>query len=134
MKQALEDLAHGSELLSKVECRVTVDADFWIKPECSVQVYRIVQGALSNAIKHAQAQHITIECNVRAGVRTVRICDDGIGFKLPEAAGENVGIGLHLFKYRARMLGATVEVQAGDGGRGCQVTLRFPPQPQEFLI
>ena len=133
LKQALEDLAHGTELLSKIPCQVTVDDDFWIKPESSVQIYRIVQGALSNALKHAQAQHITIECHVRAGVRTVRVCDDGIGFKMAELGGESAGIGLHLFKYRARMLGATVEVQAGSDGRGCQVILRFPPPPKEFL-
>lgn len=124
---AIKDLAHRTELLTKIRCEVKADSCFRIEPEAAIHLYRIVQESIGNALKHARAKHITIECRVREGVRTVRVCDDGVGFKQKPKADAWAGIGLHLLQYRARLLGATVEVKARSQGRGCQMTCRFAP-------
>ncbi len=124
---ALEDLAHRTEALAQIRCEVKVDAGFSIQQESVIHLYRIVQESIGNALKHGHAKRITIECRVRKGVRSVRVCDDGVAFKQPEQTDEWSGMGLHLFQYRARLLGATIAVKAMGKGRGCQVVCRFPP-------
>ena len=124
---ALEELAQRTGTLTKVHFQLTVDPAFEIEKSSAIHLYRIVQESVSNAIKHSKAQAITIDCQVRDGVRTVRVTDDGVGFKEPEKDHEWAGMGLHLFQYRARLIGAEVEVKAMSDGKGCQVTCRFPP-------
>ena len=123
---ALEELVQRTGTLTKVHFQLTVDPAFEIEKSSAIHLYRIVQESVSNAIKHSKAQAITIDCQVRDGVRTVRVTDDGVGFKEPEKEHEWVGMGLHLFQYRARLIGAEVEVKAMSDGKGCQVTCRFP--------
>jgi PAS domain S-box-containing protein len=122
---ALEDLAHRTELLAKVRLQLKIDPHFEVEKDSSIHLYRIVQEAIGNAIKHGNAKNITINCGVRNGTREVSVCNDGVGFKIPEKARKWAGIGLHLIQYRARLLGAEVEVKAGRDGKGCEVTCRF---------
>ena len=123
---ALEELANRTGTLTKVSFRLTIDPAFEIEKHAAIHLYRIVQESVGNAIKHSKAQAITIECQVRDGVRSVRVTDDGVGFKEPEKESRWAGMGLHLFQYRARLIGAKVEVKAMDEGKGCQVTCYFP--------
>ena len=123
---ALEELAQRTGMLTKVRFQLTVDPAFEIEKNSAIHLYRIVQESVGNAIKHSKAQTITIECQVLDGVRTVRVTDDGVGFKEPEQESKWTGMGLHLFQYRARLIGATVEVKALSEGKGCQVTCRLP--------
>lgn len=51
-------------------------------------LFRTAQEALRNAIKHAQAQQITIRLRLRADEVMLNIVDDGIGFRLPHSLGE----------------------------------------------
>jgi two-component system sensor kinase len=122
---ALEDLSHRTELLAKIRCQLRIDPNFEVEQDSSIHLYRIIQEAIGNAIKHGKAKKITIQCIIREGVRTVCIHSDGRGFKLPRKSRKWAGIGLHLLQYRARLLGATVEVSAGKDGKGCLVICRF---------
>ena len=123
---ALEELVNRTAMLTKVRFQLTVDPAFEIEKNSAIHLYRIVQESVCNAIKHSKAQFITIDCQVRDGVRTVRVTDDGTGFNEPEHESKWTGMGLHLFQYRARLIGAKVEVKAMSDGKGCQVACRFP--------
>jgi PAS domain S-box-containing protein len=127
---AIEELAVRTQSLTQVNCRVSADADFWIQRESAIHLYRLVQESITNAIKHGKPKNISIECRVRDGLRTVRICDDGVGFRMPDLASKSAGVGLQLFQYRARLLGARVEVRTMSDGAGCEVTCRFSSAPQ----
>lgn len=124
---ALGDLAHRTEQQTQVRCQFHADEDFWIEKDGAIHLYRIVQESISNAIKHAQASLIRIECRIKADLRTVLISDDGIGLASSRAQAQlSTGMGMHMFQYRARLLGATLVVGLPSSGRGCLVSCSLP--------
>jgi signal transduction histidine kinase len=85
-----------------------------------VAAYRIVEEALTNVVRHAQAQH----CLVRLAVADdlcLEVCDDGIGVAAPRGAG----VGLHSMRERAAELGGTWTLEPRPGG-GTRVRVRLP--------
>ena len=116
---SLQELAIRTELLAGVTCRVHADENFEFEKAVEIHLYRIAQESISNALKHGMARNIVIDGSVRNGVSTLTVTDDGSGFVRPEE-GKWAGIGLHLFQYRARLIGAQLTVTGGDNG-GCQV-------------
>ncbi len=83
-------------------------------------VYRIIQEALTNIVRHAQATRCTVRLRV-AGVLWLAIIDDGIG--LPRERGQ--GMGLASMRERAAALGGTCVVKAA-AGRGTSVFVCLP--------
>jgi signal transduction histidine kinase len=69
--------------------------------------------ALSNVVRHANAQHVQVEVSVDRGVE-LRVVDDGVG---PPAEGAGAGNGLRNMAARAERRGGTMDLSAGaDGG------------------
>jgi len=86
-----------------------------------LQVLRIVQEALNNALKHAQARNIWIAASYepRDGQLKLTIADDG---GMPQEI--QMGRGLNNMKGRARNIGAVIEIRAIDtGGTEVELTL-----------
>jgi PAS domain S-box-containing protein len=90
----------------------------------ATNVYRILQEALNNLIKHSQAQAavVTLERDVRS-VR-LRVVDDGVGFN-PPAVRTRGGLGLNNIKERVNMLGGTLTIQSTPG-QGTQLMVELP--------
>ena len=81
----------------------------------ATQLYRIVQEAITNAVRHANARQITIRAQANAGTTTLTVIDDGVGFdhRIPNEGG----MGLRIMRHRAASIGAVLSVGAGvDGG------------------
>lgn len=89
-----------------------------------LQILRIVQEALHNALRHASAGYIWIRarCDHPANELTVTVEDDGTGWPDPVPAGQ----GLRNLQRRARLCGGTLELGTGTDGRGARVRLRIP--------
>ncbi|HTQ52253.1 MAG TPA: PAS domain S-box protein [Candidatus Acidoferrales bacterium] len=90
----------------------------------ATNVYRIVQEALNNLIKHSQAREaaVTLERDVRS-VR-LRVADDGVGFDTG-ATRKRGGLGLNNIRERVSMLGGTVTLHSAPG-QGTQLTIELP--------
>jgi signal transduction histidine kinase len=73
-------------------------------PEKKLMIFRIVQEALNNAVKHGKATriNITLECN--QGIMKLIISDNGIGFDTTKI-DQSKGLGLHNIHVRAKLLG-----------------------------
>ena len=86
---------------------------------------------LSNAVKHGQAKQVRISLASGEGQLRLRIQDDGIGFpdKLDE---DRPGMGVRIMHYRARIIGATLEIGSGLSGTTVTCTLRRTDQPEQF--
>ncbi|OPZ10743.1 MAG: Nitrate/nitrite sensor protein NarX [candidate division BRC1 bacterium ADurb.BinA364] len=97
--------------------------------EVANHAYRIAQEAVNNAMKHASARRLWIRL-AHAGGR-VRLCveDDGVGLRSRE--GRNEGMGLRIMEYRARLIGAALEIGPRDGG-GVRVVCEFSGAPPEI--
>src|SRR5262249_6390892 len=117
---ALQELAANIEALFHIACQVTsAQAIHMTDQAVATHLYRIVQEAVNNAVQHGQAQHITITLAVLPEGFTLTVYDDGVGF--PAAGTAPHGMGLRIMHHRARMIGATLEVQPGAPGGTCVI-------------
>jgi signal transduction histidine kinase len=107
-----------------VECRVVgASAAYPLSGDVELAVYRIVQEATQNCIRHSGGKQLTISVEFRPALLRVHIADDGQGF----AAGAVVaGLGLVGMRERAQAVGGTLWVQSAPG-QGTKVTLEIPP-------
>ncbi len=76
-----------------------------------ITVYRIIQELLTNAIKHAQAKNIMVQCIENQHQLYITVEDDGIGFNKNSPA-ENKGIGLSNIENRVSILNGNVEIES----------------------
>jgi signal transduction histidine kinase len=89
---------------------------------------RIVQEALNNVRKHAQASHVWIECHQPVPERVVlRVRDDGRGFESVDGMGWQParGLGLTMMRERLEALGGRLTVNSSVG-RGTEIVAEFP--------
>lgn len=96
--------------------------------ETEISVFRIVQEALSNAIKHSGADMIGISIDFRRDSVVIAISDNGQGFefKQPSASLARAGqMGLIGMFERAELISASIEVDSRPGS-GTTVTIRVP--------
>jgi signal transduction histidine kinase len=100
------------------------NVDDFFKADGATNVYRIVQEALNNLVKHSHAEQatITIERDIHA-VR-LRIADDGVGFDVGTATTRR-GLGLTSMTERVRMLRGELRLQSTPGN-GTQLTIELP--------
>ena len=94
--------------------------------ELATQLYRIVQEALANAVRHADATQITISLSADATHLMVSITDNGKG--LPPNAAEGPGMGLRIMRYRSERINGDLEIAPVPAG-GTRVTCRCPRPP-----
>jgi PAS domain S-box-containing protein len=99
-----------------------------LAPELEIACFRIVQEALTNVMRHAQAEHVDVELLNRDGMIETRIRDDGPGFDVQEALDEAHGgksLGLLSMHERASVLGGKVEIESAPD-TGTEIKARFP--------
>lgn len=89
-----------------------------------LQVYRIAQEAISNAIRHGRATSIELALECGGGSMQLRVQDNGTGF--PKTATPQPGIGLQIMQHRAAQIGGTIHV-GNAPRRGALVVLHYHP-------
>ncbi len=121
---ALQELAFRTQELFGIACRYAGPAS--VPPlDASVagQLYRIAQEAVTNAAKHAQAQRIDVRLAKHRGNLLLSVRDSGKG--IPAKKKKNAGLGLDIMRYRAGMIGATLEIESARN-QGTAVNCRLP--------
>src|SRR5499427_5326861 len=90
-------------------------------------LYRVVQEALTNAVKHAQAKNIWIRAWLKDRVLHCSIHDDGAGFDAPavQASTGKKGLGLIAMKERLSAIGGTLLIESSQR-RGTELLVRVP--------
>ncbi|MGH7445269.1 MAG: sensor histidine kinase [Longimicrobiales bacterium] len=97
-----------------------------LTPEAELAVYRIVQEALSNVVRHAGAQTVYVALKRSGDVVEAVVRDDGRGFMLDRTLTDGArGLGLFGMQERASYLGGKVEIESSPG-RGTSVRVRVP--------
>jgi signal transduction histidine kinase len=112
---AIESLAKRQASLGgfAVEVGLELAADGRLPRDTETAVYRIVQEALSNAVKHAGARQVRLRVARRPDAVEVEVTDDGRGFD-PGRARD--GFGLSGMRERALLAGGRLSVTSEDGG------------------
>jgi signal transduction histidine kinase len=113
--------------------KMTLDRDIRVK-ECDVPellkiaIFRIVQEATSNALKHAKADRIKVSLEDAGGSLELSIEDNGQGFD-PDAAASrrdfSHGLGLQSMKERAELSGGAYEFESAPD-QGTRIRVRWP--------
>jgi signal transduction histidine kinase len=91
-------------------------------PELETTVYRLVQEALTNVVKHARATAVRVGVAQVGDMLIIRVSDDGVGF---DPAARTGGFGLASFRERVYLVGGTMKMNSGDGGTTLVVELPF---------
>lgn len=79
----------------------------------AMQIYRIGQEAVNNAVKHAQASKINIFLDSNEGRGELTVSDNGRGFDMDQDAKE--GLGIRIMRYRAGVIGGMLEIESSPG-------------------
>lgn len=96
----------------------------WDDQRRVLTLYRILQEAVANVVRHSRAAQLAIRCSaVRDGSLLVVVEDDGVGID-PAA---RPGRGLANMRSRAASLGGRLETGPGAGGRGTRIAISLPP-------
>lgn len=97
-------------------------ADGW-----DTNLYRLVQEALQNVLKHADASKVQVQLDrSRPESLCIRVVDDGIGFDPIQTSAEN-GIGLLLMRARAQYLGGRIHIISRPGS-GTEIQIVIPSE------
>jgi two-component system sensor kinase FixL len=122
LMSALTELATNTEKRFQIACEFRCDDAVLIEDNvAATHLYRIVQEAINNALRHGQAKHLVIALSGNGDAVELTITDDGVGFPKKPNAG---GMGLQIMKYRASVIGGTLDVQRANP-RGTRVTCSF---------
>lgn len=112
---ALQRLATNAERLFNIECELknTLNIQF-DDPTSLTHLFRIVQEATSNAVKHGNASKVQVDMQANDTQLTVKIEDNGTGFG-PDW-DQNKGLGVRIMKFRSRLIGANLEISDSSLG------------------
>jgi signal transduction histidine kinase/streptogramin lyase len=102
-----------------------------LQPEVEITAFRVVQEAVTNVIRHAQAGRTTITVRQKNGDLELNVKDDGRGFNVQSTMGGAPGkaLGLLGMQERVGMMGGEVRIDSG-AGRGTEVRVRMPVEMQ----
>ncbi|MBV9166263.1 MAG: GAF domain-containing sensor histidine kinase [Solirubrobacterales bacterium] len=84
-----------------------------LEKELETTIYRLVQEALTNVVKHARAMYADVTVHVAGGAVVVEVRDDGIGFKVDE---RGAGFGLAGMRERVYLAGGKLELRSDERG------------------
>jgi signal transduction histidine kinase len=123
---ALEMLARETKTL-QVDFRHT-GHEQRLERDVELALYRIIQEAISNVVRHANAGRATLNINFSEREIKLEVSDDGIGFIMPKSPTDfapSGHFGLLGMKERSELIGGRLEVQS-EAGVGTRLSVRLP--------
>jgi signal transduction histidine kinase len=127
LQPAIESLASRVAAVEGIEVETDVGLgaeDERLPPELETAVYRLVQEALTNVVKHAGADRVTIEIAAHDGHVEVLVRDDGAGF---DPAAPREGFGITGMRERVGLADGSLAITSSPGeGTTVRATLSRP--------
>jgi len=122
---ALHELAAMQDGRNGIACRFQSGQPVMIHDTiAAAHLYRIAQEALRNAVRHSGATSIVIELSPTPSGAVLSVTDNGKGIADPPAPG--AGMGLHIMRHRAEIIGAIFTLDSNPGGTRiiCELPLK----------
>lgn len=124
LDDALHDLAEFVGTMPTVDCTFDYEETVAeLDPEKKLQVYRIAQEAVNNALKHSRATQVVIQWRQTDDGLVLAVADNGVGFDEQEL--DRKTLGLHSMRYRAKVVGAELSIRS-SAGHGTTVRCLLP--------
>ena len=121
---AMRALVSQANKSRSLHCRLEMPQTIELPDESmALNIYRIAQEALTNAIKHANAKNVVVSLKKSRDTLQLTVEDDGKGFQKKK---RSKGLGLHIMDYRASVLGGTFSLETKPKGTRvlCTIPLR----------
>ncbi|MFO7714772.1 cache domain-containing protein [Desulfosarcina sp.] len=114
LESSLRELAANTESVFGVACRFICKAPARIRDNIvATHLFRIVQEAVNNAVRHGQATAITVTLGGENNHTRLSVEDDGCG--IPTDVGTD-GMGLRIMGFRANMIHAMLDIRSPEAG------------------
>lgn len=127
---AIEHHVTQFEERSGIACTLSMNKEeFEIDGALATAIFRLVQEALTNVLRHAEADHLTVTIDDSADCIRIRVEDDGRGFRPAE---DKKTFGLLGMQERVKMLGGRIEITS-QLGQGSRIDATFPKQTGEEI-
>ena len=110
LERLTQEITEQTGLVVELESRLP---DGRLPGEIETTVYRVVQEALNNVIKHADAKRVSVLLNQKNGMITALVEDDGEGFSPDEDGGR--GVGLLGMRERVALVEGRLSIESGAG-------------------
>ena len=130
VESMVDKVAHASGLAIHWRCDLPQGA---LPKETEIHVFRIIQEALTNVVRHSQATNVSLNVTSVGGDLRVAVVDDGKGFAPPFGSSEEgggssqsgTGLGLASMRERAGIIGGSLRIISSPGS-GTSVILTIP--------
>ncbi|MGB8699035.1 MAG: sensor histidine kinase [Thermosynechococcaceae cyanobacterium] len=122
LENALGKLLNDFQRVTGIDTVYDFQPDISLNPEVNTSLYRIVQEALTNIQKHAQASTVRVEISHYARLVYLTIDDDGQGF---DPIHNTTGFGLKGIRERVADLGGQLILKS-QIGQGCRISVSLP--------
>ena len=124
---ALEWQAAEFERRSGIACELVVDdEDLLLEDSIATVLFRILQEALTNVLRHAKASRVQIELSRESKGLIMTIADNGIGIKNAKRSEQN-SFGLVGIRERLHILGGELNIESNSSGTVLTITLPITP-------
>jgi len=110
----LEQRLNAVEKRAGIRARLITDEVSPLSDSVTDGLYHIALAALNNALKHAEADAVTVTIRSDGETMTLEVVDDGHGFD-PQAVQDGGGMGLVSMRERAAKLGADLVIDSAPG-------------------
>jgi two-component system, NarL family, sensor histidine kinase UhpB len=121
---AVEWLVQDFARRAGLRCTTQIDDVGNLDDSVATALYRMVQEALTNVVRHSQATEVTVELRLRDGRAHLTVCDNGVGMQEGRAPRDSQ-FGLLGMQERADMLGGQLQLGTAAGGGTC-VSMELP--------
>ncbi len=130
---AISRMTSNAERLFNIECTLeNIMNVHFDDPTGLTHLYRIVQEATSNAVKHGNASRVIVSMENNETKLILKIEDNGSGFS--ENWDQKKGLGVRIMKFRSRLIGANLDIENSSmGGAAIIVTLLTVGSPFRIL-
>ncbi len=119
---AIESHAQEHLRAQGLEVSLEIDEELPPRPEIEIVIFRIYQELVTNILRHARAEHVSIELYERDGALVLAVEDDGVGFDPDAKSG---GAGITGMRERAALVNGTIRFDS-EPGMGTHVVVEIP--------
>jgi signal transduction histidine kinase len=122
LRELFEQYLRATVSPHKIDMLLDVQDIAPLPPDAQIALYRIVQEAVNNVVKHADARRIIVRAVENDGKLTLSVSDDGRGFA--PADRQATSLGLDIMQERASMIGAELTINSTQGS-GTQINITW---------
>jgi NarL family two-component system sensor histidine kinase LiaS len=121
----IRKLVSELETRSSIDFTMEVEEDLVLSDTTEDHVFRIIQEAFSNILRHANAKEVNLQLKNLRNELFLHIRDDGNGFDVSDNRDNKASYGLKTMRERAEELGGTLQLRSKQG-EGTYIDLRIP--------